>query len=172
MNSSVLILWVSSPLQLQRLGRYCPGRSLLPDKVAPQQYCNLCICSTKCAWRCPSSCEVEQWSQHVGTRTPYREDVWKRMNATYPGSWIGRGGKIARHPPSLDIHEMNFSCVWRHPKEHVYAFALRTAEELVARFHAALVMVPANALRGIQENVLHFTAKRLAVEKGPFEHLL
>jgi hypothetical protein len=119
------------------------GRCLLPDGMTDQRYHEVLETSLPRLLEDVPLAVRQRWFQHDRAPAHYGEVIQQRLNATYPGSWIGRSGPIVWPHRLSDLTPVDFF-MWGRPREHVYAVLVRSVEDLVARIQAAVITVDAN----------------------------
>ncbi|KAJ4438947.1 hypothetical protein ANN_14901 [Periplaneta americana] len=78
---------------------------------------------------------IVSWRERV-----FRLWLEERINETYPGRWICRGGVISWPPRSPDLTPLGY-CVWAWLKGEVYKRKVEIREELLARILYAFAQV-------------------------------
>ncbi len=98
----------------------------------------------------PLSIRRTMWLQHDGAPAHSACTIRAYLDQTFGARCIGQGGPVAWPPRSPDLNPLDFF-LWGHMKALVYETPVESKENLVARIHAATVMI--HNTRGIMDRV-------------------
>ncbi|KAJ4439493.1 hypothetical protein ANN_07617 [Periplaneta americana] len=83
---------------------------------------------------------------------------YSRINETYPGRWIGRGGVISWPPRSPDLTPLDYYVVWGWFKSEIYKRQVETREERFSRVLHAFAQIK-------ERSSQYFRGLRLRLDK-------
>ncbi|XP_015124325.1 uncharacterized protein LOC107046257 [Diachasma alloeum] len=111
-----------------------------------------------------------QWFQQDGAPPHSARQVSAYLNLQFPGRSLGCFGSLRWPARSPDLTPLDFF-LWGYLKEQVYKTEPETAEDLVARLHAAVTNVDPEKLRLVRMGVLRRIHACVAAGGGHFQQL-
>nr|XP_022905995.1 uncharacterized protein LOC111417835 [Onthophagus taurus] len=95
-----------------------------------------------------------------------RVTAW--LNQTYPGQWFGQYGPIRWPPRSPDLTPLDFF-FWGYLKQEVYQQESEDVEDVIAKFHAATVLITPTMLENVRQDIVTRAHKCIANNGLHFE---
>ena len=101
----------------------------------------------------------------------FAADVRRFLDKTFPGRWIGRGGRIQWALRLLDLTLLDFF-LWGHLKNVVYLSSCEDLTELKSRIHDEIKSISQKTLYDVFSNIWKRMNLCVSVDGGHFQHLL
>lgn len=149
------------------------GPNMLPNRLNSASYFHFLNDNLPLPFldQVPLATRLNCWFQHDGAPAHYGRQVRTLLNQTFPDCWIGRGGTVLWPPRSPDLNPLDFF-FWGFLKEKIYFEPVESAEDVVARIHAAVTFIDENMLQRVRDSMINRANICIEVGGDLFEHLL